>query len=429
MIQAKEDDVGDHWSVRKSGKKNRRSAGPPPNTAAPKVHVKVAVADSDLRAAALLLKPAILYADTVTIYSPAATMVSAIQQLGRVTDPRQQMALTWSLIEGVPHLRDQVDLDESTLEQLATVMSLDRRELKRIARSTGATDQLDSFTAALDGMGAVWAEGIPQAIEAVKSSLGAEDLLVAVDRGAVKVADLLTAGPTPLVVESLRVATGSSAQQPLDDLVEVFVAKLIEVVEEPRTFPLFDATSSGLLRSIEGLLDASPPALSARSKEVAAAASFMGFLPNFAAMPMDEVLDLRKQLAKPLKRFRGAVARMSREFETRVTDESFVLEVEDAWRTQVEPALADIREAMAEHGLLREVASVALGDPRRLMAEAGGVVAAAHGDVISLSGLLTAGAAAGVPAVDVVGRAALARSRGRRAARQHAFYFLHRLSH
>ncbi len=154
----------------------------------------------------------------------------------------------------------------------------------------------------------------------------------------------------------------------------------------------------------------------------------MGYLPYFPDLPMDEVLDLRRSLSKPLIRFRGALARLSRDFESRPIDEEFEVEVEDAWRLQVAPALADIREALAEHGLLREAASIALGDPRRLFTEAGGVLAAAHGELLSLSGILTAGLAAGLPLADVAGRALQQNRAGKRKARNSAFYFLHRLA-
>lgn len=154
----------------------------------------------------------------------------------------------------------------------------------------------------------------------------------------------------------------------------------------------------------------------------------MGYLPYFPDLPMDEVLDLRRSLTKPLVHFRGALAKLSREFESRAIDDGFDAEVEDAWRTQVAPALGDIREALAEHGFLSEAASIVLGDPRRLLVEAGGVVAAAHGDVLSLSNLLTAGLAAGLPLADIAGRALRQSREAKKEARKSAFYFLHRVS-
>jgi hypothetical protein len=68
-------------------------------------------------------------------------------------------------------------------------------------------------------------------------------------------------------------------------------------------------------------------------------------------MPMDDALDLRGSLSRPLKRFRAAMARLSREFESRPIDDAF--ELEDAWRRDVDPALQEIREALAERGLLK----------------------------------------------------------------------------
>ena len=149
---------------------------------------------------------------------------------------------------------------------------------------------------------------------------------------------------------------------------------------------MLDAASSGLVRALEREMSLIHSDHAVRhGTEVSSAAAFMGYLPYFPHLPMDEVLDLRRRLSEPLRSFRGALAKLSRDFEARSFDEAFEVEVQDAWRLQVAPALEEIRETLAEHGFLSEVASVALGDPRRLLAEAGGVIAAAHGDVISLA--------------------------------------------
>lgn len=415
-----------------AGKKrarNRKStSGLPPKAAVPKVHVKVALADTSLRSAAALVKPAILYADDVTIYSPAASMLSAVRDMGRVRDPRDQIALTLTLAREVPQLREQMGASDEMLEQLSTLLAIDRRQLDRVARSTGASSQLSDLDRILDGFADMWALRMPEAIDATKDALEADELLIAIEAGSVKVADLLGDSATSMIADSLRLATGAPSITSSDGLVHTFFTRLVELLTEPRTFPLFDAQSSGLIRAFEATLDSERSALP-RANEVAAAATFMGYLPCFTSMPMDEVIDLRGELKVPLVRFRGAVSRLSRDFESRAIDEGFDLEVEGIWRREVEPALVDIREALAEHGLLREIASVALGDPRRLLLEAGGVVAAAHGRILSLSSLLTGAVAAGLPTLDVVGRAALSRGQGRRQVKSNAFCFLHRVAH
>jgi hypothetical protein len=388
----------------------------------------VAVADTDLRAAARLVKPALLYADRVTIYSPAASMMSAVAELGGVTDPRQQLLLTLEIVKEVPQLAAQLDAPDETLDQLKAFLTIDPRLVRRIGALHGARDELDQLYEQLGGLDSIWQQQMPEAIAKAKDTLGADELLVAVQAGAVKVADLGETPTSEVIADSLRRATGESTGTAVDDLILRFTARIVEMLSERRTFPLLDAQSSGLVRALEKevVLAPSPHALH-HGAEMASAASFMGYLPYFPDLSIDEVLDLRKSLSKPLVRFRGALSRLSREFESRPIDEAFEAEVEDAWRTQVVPALADIREALAEHGLLSEAASIALGDPRRLVVEAGGVLAAAHGDVLSLSALLTTGLAAGVPLADVAGRAFRQSREAKRDARKSAFYFLHRL--
>jgi hypothetical protein len=418
----------DHGTVAK-GKKRRRRAGPPPNAAAPKVHVQVALADTDLRVAGRLVKPALLYADRVTIYSPAASMMSAVADLASIGDPRQQLLVTLEIVKEVPQLASQLDVPSETLDQLRGLLGVDRRLIRRIGALHGARSQIDELYEQLDGLDSIWREQIPDAIAKAKEAVGADELLLAVQAGAVKVANLGDSPNSDVIADSLRRATGASTGTAVDDMILGFTSRIVEMLADQRSFPLFDAQSSGLIRALERESAVAPSSHAMRrGAEVSSGASFMGYLPYFPELPMDEVLDLRKTLGKPLVRFRGELARMSREFESRPIDEEFEAEVEDAWRTQVAPALADVREALSEHGLLSEAASIALGDPRRLLVEAGGVLAAAHGDVVSISGLVTAGIAAGLPLADVAGRALQQSRAAKRDARQSAFYFLHRLA-
>lgn len=391
--------------------------------------MQVALADTDLRVAGRLVKPALLYADRVTIHSPAASMMSAFVDLASITDPRQQLLVTLEIVREMPQLASQLNVPSETLEQLKGLLGVDRRLIRRIGALHGAQGQIDELYEQLDGFDSIWRDQMPDAIAKAKETLGADELLVAVQAGAVKVASLGGSPNSDVIVDSLRQATGASTGTAVDDMILAFTARLVEMLTDQRGFPLFDAQSSGLIRALEREAAVTPSSHAMRGgAEVSSAASFMGYLPYFPDLSMDEVLDLRKALAKPLVRFRGALARMSRDFESRPIDEEFEAEVGDAWRTQVAPALADIREALSEHGLLSEAASIALGDPRRLLVEAGGVLAAAHGDVVSLSGLITAGVAAGLPLADVAGRALLQSREAKRNARKSAFYFLHRLA-
>ena len=64
---------------------------------------------------------------------------------------------------------------------------------------------------------------------------------------------------------------------------------------------------------------------------------------------------------------------------------------------------------------------------RIALAETGGVFAAAHTDLLSLSGLMTLTAAIALPAADLTGRAVQGVIEKRRNVRRSAFYYLHRV--
>lgn len=414
---------------KKSKRKKRGSQSPQHNTPSPKVHVKVVLADSDLKRAAQLVKPALLYADRVTVYSPAASLMKAFTDLERIKDPQKQIIQMLQIVQNVPQLASELNAPPETLAMLDAFLGLDPRMVRRLSAVHGAGDQMDQIYEKLAEFGSVWTKELPEAIDNAKTTMGARELSLAVEAGAVGVADLSGTPASDLIADSLRAATGAPTDSSVDSLVLGFVARMVEILGEHRTFPLFDAQSSGLIRSLERTAGFTPsPQALRRGAEVTSAASFMGYLPYFPDLPMDEVLDLRRTLKSPLIRFRSAMTALSREFESRPIDESFDAQVDEAWRRQVAPALLEIREALSEHGLLREAASIALGDPRRLLAEAGGVLAAAHGEVVSLSGVLAASVAAALPMADVAGRALKESLGSKRAARSSAFYFLHKVA-
>jgi hypothetical protein len=315
------------------------------------------------------------------------------------------------------------------MAQLRLFLRADPRVVRLLSRKTGAAGQeIEKLYEKLGEVSAIWDEQMPDAVAKAKAAAGGGELHVAVEAGAVEIADLTGPTSSRLLTDSIRAALGSRSSESLDELMVAYVTRTAEILTAGKTFPLLDATSSDLVRAMEREASIEPSSHAVRrSSEVGAAARLMGFLPDFPDLPMDEVLDLRGQLQEPLVRFRSAMAEMTRDFSTRSFDEEFALEVEDAWRQRVEPALAEIREALAEHGLLREVASVALGDPRRILLEAGGVFAAGHGELISISEMMTAALATAVPAADIVGRAILKVRNGRRDVRSNGFYFLHHL--
>lgn len=406
------------------GRERRR----PLEDAGPTVHVKIAHAASHLDAVTSLAKASVLYADKVTVYSPVASMLRSVDELAKLDDPRQQVLTTLSIVQSIPSMSSEINIDEQTLQQFLAFLTIDRRTARRISRTSHDKKLVDKLHSKLDHLAATWAQDMPRVIEKCRRAVGGDELFSALEAGVLEVADVATDSRSQVAAECLRAAQGDPSNGTIDGLVGGLVARIVEMLSEPLVFPLLDAESSHLVRALEeeARLDPSEHALR-RSSEITTAATVMGYLPYFVDLPMDEIVDLRRVLRTPLTRFRSAMAELSREFGSRPTDEEFKNEIEDAWRTNIAPALLEIRELLAEHGLLRQTASVALGDPKRIIAEAGGVVIAAASDVVSLSRMLTAAIAAGVPVADLMGRALKNVRDGRQRALTHKFYFLHQL--
>jgi transposase InsO family protein len=101
----------------------------------------------------------------------------------------------------------------------------------------------------------------------------------------------------------------------------------------PSAFPLLDETTTVLFQALERegrTWETFSDHAMRHGSEVRAAARFMGYLPYFADLPVDELLDLRGRLHNPLVRFRGATTGISRDFESRPIDDTFETEVSDA---------------------------------------------------------------------------------------------------
>lgn len=382
----------------------------------------------DLASSMSLVKAAILYGDRVTVYSPAATLISGVAGFSRISGTAERIAAMLEVIRNVPQFASQVSISDESLATMHQFLSLPPDVVKGLGAMTDSSAEIDEAYSMLQGLKDVWTTELMPAVDEGIDTLGGRELLAAVDAGLVRVAELASTTHTGLLTGAVRAATGATSDD-TDDLVAGFMERVLDSLVERGIFPLLDAESSGLVKAFE--LETGTAAGSdnswRRSAEITSAATFMDFLPNFIALPLDEVVSLRAEVETPLVRFRSAMAKMSRDYESRSVDGEFSQEVEDAWRETVAPAIAELREAFAEHGLLKQVGAVALGSPKQLALEAGAVFAAAGGQVPVLSRVVATSIASGVAVADVLGRALKDATAGKKNARQDAFYFLHRV--
>ncbi len=146
-----------------------------------------------------------------------------------------------------------------------------------------------------------------------------------------------------------------------EGMVKEFFELLGDALSSASTFPLFDAASGGLVRSgiQEGVLTVSEVGI-ARGRHTALAADLLQRLPLFDAAGVDEILDIRRELDRPLVRFRSAMIQFSEKIKSAAWDEDFEKEAQLVFYRDVEPAVLAIEEAVRANRLLASMAR--LGD-------------------------------------------------------------------
>jgi hypothetical protein len=129
-----------------------------------------------------------------------------------------------------------------------------------------------------------------------------------------------------------------------------------DAVLSGQTYPLFDKLTGELVDYAikEGRIQ--PPTVSVnRSKQVGLSSDLLQRLPLFDNASMDQIIDIRKELDQPLRRFRSAIIKFSRDVESAAWEKEFPQEAEQVFREHVEPAVLDIEEECKSNRLLRSL--------------------------------------------------------------------------
>jgi hypothetical protein len=288
--------------------------------------------DTDLS----LVKAALLYADKAKLCSVASfTMLAAVS----VTElkPKERLKLVEELAPVIIRDEQQVESLLSGLKiykQIVAKKHLNRKELY-------VRMQLEKIIAE------TW-KSLREQYQSMAESSGFHDIARAVESGL------------------LELHTFNS--QDGDELVIEFFNVLAEAISDSVTYPLFDELTGGLIRSgiQEGKIEVSELNIK-RGRHARLAAHLLERLPLFDAAGMDEILDIRKELERPLIRFRSAMIKFSDNIKSASWDKNFSLEAEQVFYKEIEPAILDIEDAVKTNNylstLIRKVADKPLTIP------------------------------------------------------------------
>jgi hypothetical protein len=406
---------------RRPGRRNRAGRlkfgqGPTPLKVVIATSPKSSLDGPTVREDVSLVRSAILYADHVELVSPAAAMLGSVAGLASGDEENLFQFLLSLDDETMSRLNGGGQLSANWREaiQVMTAMTPDQWDIVEaqsgevvpgVVRSAGhdfraqMTDSLGELRTMADGL--LQTSGVGELVPAIEAGL-------------------------------VSLSPAGTDKGDTDDMVHAYVEILRRHLMDPRVHLMFDEQTASLVGSLidEEVVRPSRLAL-VNAGQAAIGSGMIARLPAFPNTPLDELLDLRSDLDDPLARYRRAVSQMAVQLRVRAFDSEMPTELDDIWRTQVDPALRDVREGLAQHGLVREVA-------RSLATDAGSVVAAVAGATVSvgLSALadlnalvpLVVGTAAPAAAVlQQVAKARVNQNEARRMARTHDLYYLYQL--
>jgi hypothetical protein len=362
---------------KKKGKRKRRPASPAAQGKPSNGSFRMIVAanpGSEMTVAPELglVKAALLYGDKVTLVSPVMTMFLRVDGLQRLS-PRQTIEL---LRRTAPVVlpADQVSDFEDGLAKVD--------ELLRNTPAGGIPGRL--LRAELLRHFQPMQSELSEMVRKIGSEAGIDQLDKARARGIVQIENVDPGDAVDLlascIISAKLAETGKRQDDPHSDrIIDTFVEKLTKHLSSGREYFIFDEPIANLVEAAirEGLFTpAKGPA--GRSAQAMAASALMGRLPTFPNATVDEVLDIRTDLAPSLTQFRSAMVTTSKTFTSKPWESDFEEAVNDAWVGTVHPAL--------------EAIDASVRDNKSLLALAAGVVGATNtsypGLTIVASGLL-----------------------------------------
>jgi len=141
-----------------------------------------------------------------------------------------------------------------------------------------------------------------------------------------------------------------------DALVGEYFAVISGAIADGHTYPLFDDRTGELIEAAvrDGAVCVQAPG-ARRSAEAGMAAGLLELLPMFEEASVDQVLDIRRELERPLLRFRSAIMGFADQMQSAQWEEGFSQGVTRAFHRDVRPAVLDIEEEVRSNKYLSEL--------------------------------------------------------------------------
>ena len=273
------------------------------------------IIDHDLR----LLKASILYADRVKLCSIGAWMVTNVYLIGsKKFSQAEQLEFIISLLPTIDP-----EKSKTLLPQFEQLYSLFKRNPLFLTKKQR---RIKIGAAQIVQQG--WKE-FQERIAESTNNVGFGEIETLVNLGLLEIHSF----------SSTNINIGKEA-------VHEYFSAVKNILNNTSTHPMLDQETNELVRlaSQEGKLFIRNSG-TRKSKQIGLVANLFDRLPVFD-IKMDELLDLREELHKPLVYFRSEMVKLSNDIESATWDKDFSSDVQETFQTKVEPALLEIEDKL-----------------------------------------------------------------------------------
>lgn len=350
------------------------------------------------------MRSALLYADSVELLSPVASLIASIammNQAGAEGYLAMLASLDNDLLTQLGLEMDPVEFKDfhSKYQAFAGMSRAERRRAPELEATR--REVLRSFDASMGGLG------------------GARDQVtnLVVQSGAPELAEAVASGALTINWDFMP-ADGDT-----DTLVDNYANHLQTLLASPDVHLLLDDSTGRMAAAMirEGMV--SPPDLTmSRATRSQVGTGLVARLPAFPNASVASILEARSELSEPLARYRAGVTGVGARIRSATFEPGVDAEVTDIWRDEVQPAVRQLERDLSRTRLVRETTRNTVGNAMPLLG--GGSLFVGMQTYTNLHSL----AAACVAATPIVGPAVVAALREsehrRRNARQHELFYL-----
>lgn len=281
-----------------------------------------------------LLKVGLLYADKVKLSSFSSALLKDFSRMYVYNDQ-----------EKIQFIKESLQYVVKDQEELMKINSRCDYTLYLLGRKKLTPKQKVEIKQLQKGLNIHWSN-LKGVLEKLVVSSGMENLL-------------------PFVLEGvLELEEFAPKDNSLDSLMEDWLNKIDTTLENPKTYPLFDKTINSLVGHAQKVVQSMGVNTSNHIRERTSHVGFVSDvykrLPSFEEAGFDELLDIRKELQKPLNKFRAAMLDYSKDMDSVPWEEEFEYEAQKLYLENIVPAVDEVEEAFKGNKAISKIAYGAL---------------------------------------------------------------------